>query len=337
MNKSKNTNSVRCLFCPKEINPENQTKEHIILASFGGKLWSKEILCRQCNSKFGSTIDKELFLQMEFASVYLGFSNNSLKMQTKGGEIVVAGKGLVPYDRGTFFIPNDKKEVHFWESDNEVLIRKLKKNLKGVKDKYPEFSLSINEYKNENAGKQFFFSQKNCFSPGHIFFGGDGYFRAICKMSLEYAFHEGVRREVLLNAIGMVNGVNNIPVNFYYPTNYNLRERTNDDISHLLYIKGDRNKKLLYVYSELFSFANHLCILSSEYDDNNFERLYHFDALNNREIGNSVIRVKVTEAFRYNSEAILKSMSSNNQQQQQYAFQRLIKQFEERQMTIKSK
>ena len=132
---------MNCLFCDDEITEKNKTKEHIILESLGGSLSSTEIICRKCNNDFGADIDKKLFSQLEFAAIYLGFSNNGLEMQTLQGEELVVGASLVPYNRGTRFIPNSDKQVHFWKKDVKEVEKEIKKNQEQVARKYPEFSL----------------------------------------------------------------------------------------------------------------------------------------------------------------------------------------------------
>src|ERR1700733_8080010 len=141
---------MNCLFCDDEITEKNKTKEHIILDSFGGNISSTEIICRKCNSEFGADIDNKLFSQLEFAAIYLGFSDNGLEMQTLEGEELVVGASLIPFNRGTRFIPNSDKQVYFWRKDVEVIEKELKKQQEQVVKKYPEFSLSINNYANQN-------------------------------------------------------------------------------------------------------------------------------------------------------------------------------------------
>ena len=323
---------MNCLFCDDEITEKNKTKEHIILESIGGSLSSTEIICRKCNSDFGADIDKKLFSQLEFAAIYLGFSNNGLEMQTLHGEELVVGASLVPYNRGTRFIPNSDKQVHFWKKDVKDIEKEIKKNQEQVAKKYPEFSLSINNYANQNDGKVFFLRQKNSPSPGYMNFGGDEYFRAICKMSVEFASFVGVPKKFLTQAVAMVKGKGEITIDFYYPTTYSVRKKEDDEISHLMYLKGDPGNKLLFVYSELFSFSNHLCILSSNYNGDSFEHIYHFDVLNRKPIKNSSVEVRLNRNFATDGRIILKSMFVNNQRQQQWAFQNLMKQFEDRQL-----
>ena len=53
-----------CYACGKEITPSNRSDEHIIPNAIGGRLKSKSLLCKQCNSDFGDSIDSELSRQL---------------------------------------------------------------------------------------------------------------------------------------------------------------------------------------------------------------------------------------------------------------------------------
>ena len=59
----------KCYLCGQELNNKNKTIEHIIPNALGGKLKTKEILCKACNNSMGETIDNNLVKFFEFANV----------------------------------------------------------------------------------------------------------------------------------------------------------------------------------------------------------------------------------------------------------------------------
>lgn len=59
---------TNCYLCGQTLTDCNSSEEHIIPNAIGGKLKAK-ILCKDCNSKFGNTIDSKL------AESLLSFSN----------------------------------------------------------------------------------------------------------------------------------------------------------------------------------------------------------------------------------------------------------------------
>ena len=48
---------MNCCICGVELTGENTSIEHIIPNAIGGRLTSKNIFCKQCNSNFGTAID----------------------------------------------------------------------------------------------------------------------------------------------------------------------------------------------------------------------------------------------------------------------------------------
>ena len=56
----------KCYMCNEELTAENATEEHIFLNAIGGRLKSTKLICKTCNSKFGSGSDSELSNQLNF-------------------------------------------------------------------------------------------------------------------------------------------------------------------------------------------------------------------------------------------------------------------------------
>ncbi|MBK8089045.1 MAG: hypothetical protein IPK31_14495 [Chitinophagaceae bacterium] len=54
---------AKCYICQVDITSTNETEEHIILNACGGRLKSKDLLCKNHNSLFGESFDSELAKQ----------------------------------------------------------------------------------------------------------------------------------------------------------------------------------------------------------------------------------------------------------------------------------
>jgi hypothetical protein len=52
-----------CVFCPNELNA-NTKPEHILLSALGGRKTTKDVICSDCNQRFGSTIDAAIARQV---------------------------------------------------------------------------------------------------------------------------------------------------------------------------------------------------------------------------------------------------------------------------------
>ena len=60
---------MNCVICLTELVPSNDSEEHIIPASVGGRLKKRGALCRSCNNGAGDKWDSELARQLNFFSV----------------------------------------------------------------------------------------------------------------------------------------------------------------------------------------------------------------------------------------------------------------------------
>jgi hypothetical protein len=76
-----------CYVCQTAITPDNFSDEHIIPNAIGGRLQSKDLLCRDCNSKFGSDCDRELVEQLSIVTSFLQVKKHRGEINPiKGGE-----------------------------------------------------------------------------------------------------------------------------------------------------------------------------------------------------------------------------------------------------------
>ena len=303
---------MKCYYCQVELGDTNKTKEHIILDSLGGNLTSTNILCRTCNNFLGSNNDLNLFNQLKAISSLLGINNHPVEMQTIDGEKIVVGKKLSPYYRATTYVPNKEEGYTFWKKNRTEALELVEKKNQEIKAKFSDISLRLEEYENDNRGKVFYIVYSKSGKPGETTMGGRGYFKAILKMSISFAYDSGIDLKYLNNGILSLKGANIVPINFYYPTNYIIRIIAPKEVSHLLYIKGDPITKILLVYSELFSTNNHIVILSNDYEGEPISKIYHQDLLNNQIIENTSINIIINKGQILDFQSVLNSMKDNN-------------------------
>ena len=89
----------KCHFCGVVLSENNQAVEHVIPNSFGGRLKSKDILCKECNSILGTTVDAKLYSDFKFFDILMNIKkdretkNNFVKANINDTEIKLS-KGL---------------------------------------------------------------------------------------------------------------------------------------------------------------------------------------------------------------------------------------------------
>ena len=123
---------LKCIYCGNKINRDSD--EHIILASFGSKLSSKNLICTKCNNFFSikksGSIDKELSTQFDTFKNLLDIKNSRGKKPPAIRNIIE--KDGVKYD----LLPG-----------NELKQRKIIREIIDVDEKNKKVNITASNYK----------------------------------------------------------------------------------------------------------------------------------------------------------------------------------------------
>jgi HNH endonuclease len=268
-----------------------KSEEHILPNFCGGQLTSFDLLCSKCNSELGTEIDGELAKQILFhqlISIKLdrGKQKNSyiLAYTTESRKEVLVNKNL----EWKYFKPEYKIE-HGELVEFICQTRKdAKKTLKGLARKYPK--INVEDCLKRLKEIEDFLPEKIDFN--HRTIGGKETHRAIAKIAVNYFLFTGGDREIIRDVINYVcvGHTRNNYVTFYYSF-LPIHKLEKNEISHIIFLKGDNRKKLLYCYIELFSVANFLVILNRDYEQENFTRQYCYDVIKGGEIKDKEINL----------------------------------------------
>ena len=272
-----------CYNCGILLTDDNASEEHIIPNACGGRLTSKKLLCKSCNSKFGNSYDAELLKELKLFSVLLNVRRDRGTHQPvvrSDGCIALPAKGK-PYLLKPIEIygeENGRKTVRI-QADNPKQIR----NILGKMRHEGKINLSDAEIEDYIANLTIT-EEPSPPLPINGTIGQGNSNRAIAKIALNfYAMHHD-------NIIGLddvlafVNGNNNRSLsNIYYPSTPPL-SISNDIVSHIIYLAGNPNTKLLYCYIELFNVQCYLVVLSEKYSGPQFRKVYEYDLISGKEI-----------------------------------------------------
>lgn len=261
----------KCYLCRSNLVGENISDEHIIPKSLGGSLISNKLLCRNCNSELGKTIDAKFVKTFEPLICTLNIigrdSNKGVNCKIlRGGEQIdgIIQNGKIYPKKPFFTIENNK--VNFYGS---------KKSLKSFK-KIIESEANRKKIK---ASELII----NCIDDLTGFFTVDflidnqNFHESLTKIALNYAIENGISFEVLDHLI--LSKAKKIKSGILLPylplTDFEkILERARNTIepsfpSHtsvLFSEKLDNGNKMLVCYIELFSTFQHYIILSTEYN-----------------------------------------------------------------------
>jgi len=273
----------KCYDCGDWLITENESVEHIIPNAIGGRLKSKKLLCKKCNTKFGETIDAEFAKQLDTLCALFSVKRDRNKEYVIKNAITDKGDryhlvdGLIP-------IPV-KPTIEIGENNVYVSARnekEIKHILKKLKEKLP--TLDLTDVENKLNRHQDFMDEAVTMN---ISVGGETFLKAVAKIAINAYLHFNGKAIYANKAISFINNKidNNNIVHWYYPENSLFFE--NDEVSHLIHLKGCVTKKILYVYLVLFSAYGFIVNLSDCYDDAEFCINYTYDVVKNTKIERS--------------------------------------------------
>ncbi|QJC95408.1 HNH endonuclease [Bacillus mojavensis] len=263
-----------CYVCQKELSKENETEEHIILNALGGKLKSKKLICISCNSKFGSGIDNKLSSQLQSIATLINVKRDRGKPQNvkaKHGskEILIEPGGKMKLSRAYHKIDGN---VYHIEAPS---IGEARKVLLGLKRKHPQLDI---DKALENVEP---IKDKNVNAKIELNFGGYEISRAFCKMAVNFFIFHGGNPKDIQHLLPFIEGkVKEADVHYFYPRS-EVITKGKEEILHSIILKGDKLRKQLYVYIELFNEFKMIVFLSRDYQGEDLYESYHYNLVTN--------------------------------------------------------
>ncbi|TGM57106.1 HNH endonuclease [Leptospira vanthielii] len=276
-----------CYICKDEIKSQNQSKEHIIPNSIGGKLKSLDLLCKTCNSNFGAKSDAELAKQFNFICNVLNIERDNGEPQPILVEKVKTGEKYKVTPDGLFQLKNP--EIVQKVTGKEVSIKikartkkEAKNILENLKKKYPK--LNVEEFLNKAVN-----IEEEFIEPIHadLSIGGKEIFQSILKSALNYYIFKTQNIEPVKKAIEQLK---NYSLNLVEPIipEFSIYDLETSDINHSIFIHGNQKEKKLYAIIEYFNIYHFIVKLSDEYCDEDISLLYVYDIISKIEVPKNI-------------------------------------------------
>jgi len=265
-----------CYSCGCKLKIENRSLEHIFPNSIGGRLTSTKLLCKDCNSNFGSKSDLELAKQFNIFSNFLMVKRHrgnpspiELVNEKTGDTISMDYEGM----------PIMKKPVVLETKENNLIKFSIKARspeeakiiIKGLSRKYKKLNYK-EVFKQENN------IETEITDPLYVTFsvGGVESFQAILKIAINYY----VMKTGDINSV--CDAISDLKNNIIERIKFIILERRifdldDDEVSHSIYLIGSHAENNLYAVVELFNAVQFVVKLSENYRKSQFEDLYVFD------------------------------------------------------------
>ncbi|CRY22382.1 HNH endonuclease [Yersinia enterocolitica] len=265
----------KCVVCSTEITAANDSNEHIIPNSIGGKLVIKGFLCRKCNSETGDKWDVELSKQLNPFSLLLGgvnrdrgFTPNEVFTTASGIEVMLANGGVMSVAQPKCTTEEIDEKIHYSFSSGNM--KQAQKFVRGLCKKYP--SLNQQELMDELVlSKSYLNGDALVFNPS---FGGENSGRSLVKTILAFAKNVGINPFLCNKATDyLLNGGE--PCYGYYYSDDVIINRFFEKPAHCLAVHADPNSGYVIGYLEYFGVWRVISLISDCYDGEEIKESYY--------------------------------------------------------------
>lgn len=266
---------TNCIFCESKL---DGSPEHIIPASLNGRLQTKQLICAKCNNKFGIQLDPIIKESLQTLLYLLDVGKNKkLKISDQEGKEYII-------DRAGTINPVET-EVKMFKVGDKIRISVSGEKLQAAKAFAKK---AVRTFKN-NALRAIETSKieltESSLVPTELSVPFEIPVSSKLKLALQkiscefYGFNQ-LEIELIrpsLEAIYNLDETNHNVVlcNF----NQEIRKPLENEVSHLIIIRSDSNKKQVYCYLELFNVICAYSILIDNYEGEFINKVYHQDAL----------------------------------------------------------
>ncbi len=281
------TDKKVCACCPSEITEINDSEEHVIPNSIGGRKKVRGFICITCNSSFGQSWDTKLAEQLNWFSLAVGIerergsSPDEIVQTVDGTELRLRADGTMT-----------RKEPFFQrtESDGKANIRmfarterEARKMLQGIKKKHPKFDLE-GELKNLKMTP---FKEDSALQH-RLELGGSEAGRSVVKTAIAQCVGLGIpahRCEIGIHTLKTPTDDRGFALFYIRDV---VIDRPQTDLFHLVSIRGDSEKGTLLAYVEYFGAMRVMVNLSSKFEGDSFTDVYALNPQTREELDLSV-------------------------------------------------
>ncbi|HEM8846869.1 TPA: HNH endonuclease [Proteus mirabilis] len=265
----------KCLVCSTEITVANDSNEHIIPNSIGGKLVIKGFLCRKCNSETGDKWDVELSKQLNPFCLLLGGISRDRGLTPDEVFPTISGKEIRLANEGKMSIAHPRCTRE--EIDGKIHVRFTSGNTKQTKHfvqnicrKYP--CLNQQELMNNLVfNKTYLGEDALIFSPK---FGGENSGRSLVKTILAFAAKINIDPFSCNKAVDYLLNDGEPCFGYYYSDDL-VVNRAFEKPVHCIAVHAEPNSGYVIGYLEYFGVWRVISLLSDCYNGEEIKESYY--------------------------------------------------------------
>lgn len=296
----KNHLNTNCYITDTPFSKDNVALEHVIPNCLGGHLKSKRLVTKAINTGMFDKIDAELCSSIELSYLIkfkrdrgnqpkiIGTTSEGLKYTVNSDRI---GK-LLPTKPFEFTDKTGKKHKKFPLAQKEEIIASVLKKNPNLDRETIEKKIHVSfEPKNE----------KIHYKNGLNIVTSIDCFRAIAKIATNFFILNNGNKSYISGTIDFIKGgdLSKIKLGYFYPDKLLDYKFGENEVSHILYLKGCRKEKILYCYIELFTCHCFIVILNQNYSGPEINESYIWD-LQDAKVLSKKISLSISRHFLMN-------------------------------------
>jgi HNH endonuclease len=270
------TTANRCVRCDRPIDDGNDSEEHVIQNSVGGRLKVSGFICRDCNNRTGETWDAVFAEQTNFLGHFFGVVRERGESPPQP-IVTTAGEQLLMQPGGGFKMQKPVFQETLTEGGKQIQIkarniREATAILEGVARKYPKVDVAAEIAKA---------TEDHTYPEGvmrqDIHFGGPSAGRSVVKTATAFAFRCGVPIEQCDLAVAYLRDEAAEPAFGDYFERDLVAGRPVGVPIHCVAVDGDPATGMLLGYVEYFGVQRVVVCLSQSYVGSPLARSYGLD------------------------------------------------------------
>jgi hypothetical protein len=269
-------NTSYCALCEERIEIANDSREHIIPHSIGGRRKIRSFICIDCNSRSGDTWDAEIWEQFSHLAMMHGVDRErgappNIKIQTIDGEnYLMLPDGSMTIPNATYRAEPSEKglKINITAKDKATAYKMVKQ----VARKNPK--VDINSFLGGMSIKETPLESPVTFSAQ---FGGELAGRSMVKTAVALAAAAGVSPKSCDAAMQYLKNDSAIPPYAFFYLRDLVMNRPSTHTFNCVSVIGIPAKRQLLGYVEYFSMSRIVVILSEQYDGPSIHTTYAFN------------------------------------------------------------
>ena len=296
----------KCFFCDELLNEKNTSVEHIIPNSIGGRLKSKKILCKRCNSKLGEKFDSEISKMFNLTMLINNIKRDDGKTPRKEKIYIVQGENKIPisFEREKKGLSINFNQIE--KRENSIFLGGSEEFVKKEKDKI--LKSGRNKIENEEISSYLEIKSKK-----EIRVDNEKLFKSLLKTGIGFYLEKGNNIEKIKDVIKILSQENNFNELKNIIEVKEMVRKTNINYHSLLLFENPITSKInccILYFSSCFN-KYFKIELSKDYQDEKFKFIFYLYNLTN-----STEEMEVSKCIQSSIEEILnkelKNVEKNN-------------------------